>query len=79
MTFQEFKNQQSTLEKKVNLYSKALKKYPKGKMGLTPDHVKFSPEYQKDKLNFERAFKSLQSFNKKHLKTFKKSPIYSGK
>jgi len=26
--------------------SKALKAFPKGTMGLTPDAVKFSPEYQ---------------------------------
>jgi len=62
------------LNKKVNDLSRLLNtKYPeKGEMGLTPDSIKFSSEFQEDKFNFRRAFEELRTFNKSYIKLFKK-------
>ena len=40
-------------------------------MGLTPDTVKASQEYRKARREFDCAMRALQSFNARHLKTFK--------
>jgi len=74
MNFQEAKEISKKLNDDMNRCSKILnEKYTeKTPMGLTPDHIKSSPEYQADKFNFEIAFANLRSFNKTYVKTFKK-------
>jgi len=42
-----------------------------GPMGLTPDHVKASPEYQEAKTAFDQAFARQREFNEKFLRQFK--------
>lgn len=43
--------------------SKALKGFPKGPMGMPPDSVKASPEYQVAKRNYEQAFARVRAYN----------------
>jgi len=45
--------------------SKALKAFPRGPMGMTPDAVKFSPEYRAAKAAYQKAFEAVRSFNSK--------------
>lgn len=51
--------------------SRALKAIPgvgSGHCGLTPDHVKFSPEYRAAKRAVDQAFATLREFNRRHAK-----------
>lgn len=43
-----------------------------GQRGLTPDHVKFSPEYRLARREYQTAFSALRDLNQKHLKSFRK-------
>lgn len=43
-----------------------------GPMGLTPDHVKASKEYQEAYANHARAFRQMQSMNSWFNRTFKR-------
>lgn len=48
-----------------------LELFPKnGPMGLTPDHVKASPEFRAAKAAFDRAFANLRNFNKTYTVQF---------
>lgn len=51
------------LRSEVDRASEALKVFPRGSMGLTPDHVKLSPEYRAAKGAFDKAFAALRYFN----------------
>lgn len=51
------------LEAHVADASAALKAFPRGATGLTPDAVKFSPAYRKAKSAYDRAFQTLRKFN----------------
>jgi hypothetical protein len=62
--FEAAKAMQARLDREVARSSEALLHFPKsGPLGLTPDHVKASPEYQAAKSAFDRAFASLRNFN----------------
>jgi hypothetical protein len=53
-------------------HSRILDQYPKdGPMGMTPDHVRTSPEYRADKANFNRSFAALRDHNGFMVKNFK--------
>lgn len=56
-------------------FNKPLEAFPKGAMGLTPDDVKNSPEWQTAKRNFDIAFEEMRRvnawFNKKFDKEYK--------
>jgi hypothetical protein len=54
---------ENKFEAAVKQASQALKQFPRGPMGLTPDEVKFSPEYQAAKRTYWIAFKRLRQFN----------------
>lgn len=45
--------------------SAELKKFDvhKGPMGLMPDHIKFSDDYRRVKVNFDTAFEALRKYN----------------
>ena len=62
----------ATLEADVARTSDALQKYPRGDMGLTPDAVKATPEWKRDKDAFDAAMASLRKFNASFLKSWKK-------
>lgn len=72
MTFEEATIAADALYRELNATSRALQKYPQGAMGLTPDEVKFSPDFRRDKAAFDAAFKKLRAFNAKYVKTFRK-------
>jgi hypothetical protein len=61
------------LDNAVTEASAALQKYPRGNMGLTPDSVKASVEFQRDKRAYDQAFQAMRQFNTVFLKTHKKA------
>ncbi len=54
---------ENTLEAEVAAASAALRDFPRGSMGLTPDAVKASPEWRAAKTRYELAFARLRSWN----------------
>lgn len=52
--------------------SAVLQKFPKGPSGLTPDHVKNSPEFRAAKAAYDRAFAEEQRLNSWFVRTYKK-------
>lgn len=50
------------LDKAVSDANTILQSFPRGEMGLTPDAVKATPEWQTAKEDYDRKFKSLRSF-----------------
>jgi hypothetical protein len=55
--------QQSAAEADVKAASLALKEFPRGAMGLTPDAVKASAEYKQAKAAYNTAFQRLRAIN----------------
>ena len=47
----------------MNETSAKLQEFPRGPLGLTPDDVKASPEWQTAYRNFNTAFQALRNFN----------------
>lgn len=72
MTYQEAKEIKDNLYKELEEMSQALRTFPKGEMGLTPDSVKSSKEFQTAKQNFTTIEKKVKEFNSFFLKNFKK-------
>lgn len=60
------------LEAECETFSRAMQRFPRGPMGLTPDHVTTSPEFQQAKRAFDASFRRLRDFNALFLKKFKK-------
>lgn len=72
------------LESENKLYSKNLKEVViklsmqfdipiKDDLGLTPDKIKFHPEYVEAKNKFSKSFEDLRKFNSKYAKVIHKS------
>lgn len=59
------------IEAEYNAHSEALKQYPKGPTGLTPDHAK-TPEWHATKAKQAKAFAALQDYNGEFTKRFSK-------
>ncbi len=75
MTYQEAKTQNDTLWDAHRAAGKALLAVPgvgSGPMGMTPDHVKQSAEYQAAKRAERESFDKLRAFSGYFVKTFKK-------
>ena len=72
MTFNEAKQLKSQIETEIAGLSAKLAGFPTGAMGLTPDAVKFSPEFRAAKSAFDAAFARLRQFNAFYLKAFRK-------
>lgn len=54
-------------------HARALDAFPKdGPMGLTPEHIRTSPEYRAAKADFNRSFSALREHNGFMLKNFAK-------
>jgi hypothetical protein len=53
-------------------HGEALNQFPRGPMGITPDAVKATPEYQTAKANFNRSFSALRDHNMFMSKNFSK-------
>jgi hypothetical protein len=62
---------QAQLESAVSRASAALAIFPRLPNGLTPDHVKASPEYRAAKLQYDTAFGKLRTFNASFVKSFR--------
>lgn len=58
------------LERATAQTSAALQEFPRGPLGLTPDDIKASPEWQTAHRNFEVAFQAQRQFNSTYTKTF---------
>lgn len=72
MNFQDAKSYKASLAQIEDAAGKILNSFPKGPMGLTPDHVKASPEWKAAYQAHARAFAALRDFNGKFVKAFKK-------
>lgn len=72
MTYEEAKTIKTALEAESKRLGKLLNDGPKGPMGLTPDHIKFSPEFQAAKRAYERTQGKIATFNRMFLKVFAK-------
>lgn len=73
--YQEAKARRADLDTAARTTGEALRAFPgagSGPMGLTPDAVKFSPQYKAAKLAYVQAFAALRDFNHWFTKTFKK-------
>ena len=72
MTFAEAKASAAKIETEVSAAEVALRTFPVGPMGLTPDAVRVTPEYRVAKLAFDKSFAKLRAFNGAFTKTFAK-------
>ena len=72
MTYTMYKQAAAELDRCVSETSAALKKFPRGTMGLTPDAVKATPEWQQAKKAYNLAFDQSRAFNKFFTKAYKK-------
>lgn len=70
MTYAEFCAARADLETQMALAEVTMSVFPKGPMGLTPDHVKAMPEFRAAKADFNAAFQALRTLNQTHLKRF---------
>ena len=62
------------LERIHNEHAKALKEFEvhKTDSGLTPDHIRMTPEWIKAKSDFTHSFATLRAFNATYVKKYKK-------
>ena len=73
MTYTEAKAMGAAIEARLKAASAAMPKGTgSGPMGLTPDAIKFSPEYRAAKLVVDRTMRELREFNRWFVPTFKK-------
>ncbi len=63
-----------SIEAEVRAASAALQQFPRGLMGLTPDEVKASPEYQAAKTRYGLAFARLRKWNSHKRRPSQHSP-----
>lgn len=71
MNYEEAKQLQDKLYAESKRYSTILNSFPKGPMGMTPDDVKASPEWQEAKQGYAIAADRLRKFNQKFNSVFK--------
>lgn len=62
------KTPETDAERAVREAGDVLGAFPRLPNGLTPDHVKFSPEYRAAKSRFDRAFHALRLANAARIK-----------
>lgn len=64
------REQAEILSLAVNETSAKMQEFPRGPLGLPPDDVKASPEWQTAYRNFNTAFEALRKFNGTYVKAF---------
>lgn len=69
-TYNEAKAARDSAEERLKIASLALGRYPKGAIGLTPNDVKETPEWQKDMTEYNAAFAALRAINGVIVKKF---------
>jgi len=72
MNFEEAKLHKHELEEINKGYSAKLNTFEKNSMGMTPDHIRETLEWQKAKKDFDDSFAKLRNFNGWYVKAFKK-------
>ena len=75
MNYTEATAQRDSLEAAYKAVSGLFNEIPgvgSGPCGLTPDAVKFSPEFRAAKATYQKAFDNLRAFNSYYVKVFKK-------
>ena len=72
MSFEEAQARAGELWSASEVTSAAMNGFPKGPMGLTPDDVRATPEWQAAKAAADADFEALRSFNGPYSKKFKK-------
>lgn len=70
MTYPEAQAARAAIDSEVSRLGAELRAFPSGAMGLTPDHVKASPQYRAVKSAYDAAFARLRRFNSWYLKAF---------
>lgn len=60
------------ITKRLDTATAVLNKFPKGPMGLTPEHIRTTPEYQAAKRKADQLFAELRAFNGVYVKKFAK-------
>lgn len=70
--FDEARAESALIEKEVDAASDALRAFPRGSMGLTPDAIKSTPEYRAANARYQRAFAKQRAFNTTFTKKFAK-------
>jgi hypothetical protein len=70
--FELHKKEQKRLYQVLDEKSEAMKRFPKGEMGLTPDEVKESLEFKTARKAYQNAFNDVINFNTMFLREFKK-------
>lgn len=72
MEYEQYRGLKEALQLEVSQTSKAMRAFPRGPMGLTPDDVRASAEYQDARRKSDTAFERLRKFNGTYVKQFKR-------
>jgi hypothetical protein len=74
MDYQEAKEYRANMEKRHKVDSDKIKEFDKYRitMGIVPDHIRETPEYQTAKNAVDKNFAELRNFNTRFVKQFKK-------
>lgn len=75
MNYATAKAKRDAVEMAERAAAKVFKSIPgsgSGPMGLTPEHIRLSPEYRAAKEAWAKAFKALQDHNRRFVKTYKR-------
>jgi hypothetical protein len=75
-TFDQARHVADLLWDKAEKASKVLEKYPRGPMGMTPDHIKATFQWRLDKAGSDAAIENMRTFNKWYIKYYKRQ-IYA--
>ena len=70
MTYREAKLKRLELDATLNTASRAMRSYPEGDMGLTPDPIKATPEWRADRKAYNEADNALRNFNQQFHRVF---------
>ena len=63
MNFEDGKRAKEALEAAVDRASLALQQFPRGALGLTPDHIKATPKHRDARKAYADAAAKLRAFN----------------
>ena len=74
-TYEQGKETEATLIREVDKWDAELQGFPSGPMGLTPDAVRKSVEYQNAKRQYDKAFSELRLFAAGFTKRYKKEML----
>jgi hypothetical protein len=70
--YDEAKLERDRLQAEMQSASAIMQTFPRGEMGLTPDHIKASPEWRAARARYQTALSAMQTFNATFIPRFKK-------